>query len=129
MNQLTADIGQAKLRGRPELYKPVGYAVHLPQHTIESKMTKRNAAAHIGQVIATKQNGKVYIGKVESVAEKLGLDGRECIVFGMQYEKQHDEDEETDGEDFTWEMLCEGVRLYKEYRRIVERGHTVDIEE
>ena len=39
-HKLTADIGQARLRGRPESYRPVGYAAHLPHHTVESTMTK-----------------------------------------------------------------------------------------
>eukprot|EP00597_Dinobryon_sp_UTEXLB2267_P005910 CAMPEP_0170073408 /NCGR_PEP_ID=MMETSP0019_2-20121128/10842_1 /TAXON_ID=98059 /ORGANISM="Dinobryon sp., Strain UTEXLB2267" /LENGTH=219 /DNA_ID=CAMNT_0010282941 /DNA_START=60 /DNA_END=721 /DNA_ORIENTATION=+ len=133
------EIGLARTPGWPLAYRPVGYAAHQPKQV--KQLSKREAATHIGQVVARKWEGRKDVGSVIGTKEVEGEDGNEMIVWTVNYPKQHNDEgndmlvtlatssiDKKDNEDFNWKRLCEAVRLYKEHRRLIETNGEVELD-
>ena len=91
------------------------------------------ATNYIGYSVASKVQGRVYLGKIISHAEKLDYNNNECIVWTAVFrgEEEYDEDKQQSSnpfpryEDFTYHRMKQANALWRGQCRLMKTGDKI----
>jgi len=134
LKAINAQINRPAIPGRPLLYQPVTYKAHQPANSREIReISTVKATNYIGYSVASKVQGRVYLGKIISHAEKLDYNNNECIVWTAVFrgEEEYDEDKQQSSnpfpryEDFTYHRMKQANALWREQCRLMKTGDKI----
>ena len=134
LKAINAQINRPAIPGRPLLYQPVTYKAQQPANSREIReISIVKATNYIGYSVASKVQGRVYLGKIISHAEKLDYNNNECIVWTAVFrgEEEYDEDKQQSSnpfpryEDFTYHRMKQANALWREQCRLMKTGEKI----